>query len=107
MKWVLSEYDPEMLADIIIDRLKRRGYYWRHNITDRAWEYWNTPNIQVLCIYSQRIRNIGKPNSIYCSLLGIRMRKDYMILKSFGGSIYRISLNELKPALKSNIKNNK
>lgn len=107
MKWTLNEYDPEMLADIIIDRLKGRGYFWHRNITDRTWEYWNTPNIQVLCIYSQRISNIGKPNSIYCSLLGIRMHKDYMILKSWGGSIYKISLNELKSALKSNIKNNK
>lgn len=108
MKWTLSEYDPEMLADIIIDRLKGKGgLFWRRNITDRTWEYWNTPNIQVLCIYSQRVSDIGKPNSIYCSLLGIHMHKDYMILKSWGGSIYRISLNELKPALKSNIKNNK
>lgn len=101
MKWTLSEYDPEILADIIICKLRDKDWDNYHNILEKEWEYWDSSGTQVLSIYSHR------NHRTYCTILAIYICKDYMILKSWGGSIYIISLNELKPALKSNIKNNK
>lgn len=101
MKWTLSEYDPEMLADIIIDRLKVKDWDNYHNILEKKWEYWDSSGTQVLSIYSHR------NHRTYCTILAIYIRKDYMILKSFGGSIYIISIDELESALKSNIENAK
>ncbi len=99
MKWTLTEYNPEILADIIIGKLKEKGWYGYRDILEKEWEYWDSSGIQVLCIYSQRISNVGKPNRTYCTILGIHMRKDYMLLKSWGGAEYKIPLNELEPAL--------
>lgn len=88
MKWTLSEYDPEMLTDIIINRLKGKGYFGRCNITDKTWEYWDNSGTQVLSIYSRR------NHRTYCTILAIYICKDYMILKPWGGSIYKFSLYE-------------
>ena len=101
MKWVLSEYDPEILADIIICKLRDRYWYNCHTILEKQWEYWDSSGTQVLSIYSHR------NHRTYCTILAIYIRKDYMILKSWGGSIYIISIDELESALKSNIENAK
>jgi hypothetical protein len=101
MKWVLSEYDPEKLADIIICKLRDRYWYNCHIILDKKWEYWDSSGTQVLSIYSYR------NHREYCTILAIYICKDYMILKSLGGSIYIISIDELESALKSNIENAK
>ena len=99
MKWTLSEYDPEILADIIICKLRDRYWYNCHTILEKKWEYWDSSGTQVLSIYSHR------NHRTYCTILAIYIRKDYMILKSWGGSIYMISIDELESALKSNIEN--
>lgn len=101
MKWTLSEYDPEILADIIICKLRDRDWDNYHTILDKKWEYWDSSGTQVLSIYSYR------NHRTYCTILAIYIGKDYMFLKSFGGSIYMISIDELEPALKSNIENTK
>ena len=101
MKWTLSEYDPEILANIIICKLRDRYWYNCHTILDKKWEYWDSLGTQVLSIYSHR------NHRTYCTILAIYICKDYMILKSWGGSIYIISIDELESALKSNIENAK
>ena len=101
MKWTLSEYDPEILADIIIRKFRDKYWYECHIILDKKWEYWDSSGTQVLSIYSHR------NHRTYCTILAIYIGKDYMFLKSWGGSIYMISIDELEPALKSNIENAK